>query len=105
MDLVLIYLSCGNEIEASKISKNLLDKKLIACAKKTVIGSSYWWKGSIDNSEEVLLMMETFSDKFEAIEAEVKKIHSYEQIVMVAVPIIKSAKGVSEWVTENTNNV
>ncbi len=103
MDVILIYLSCANDAEALKIANHLLDKKLIACSKRAPISSVYWWKGEKDSADESLLIMETFADKFEAIEEEVKKVHSYSQIVMLAIPVIKSAKGVSEWIDEALN--
>src|SRR6185369_8460711 len=103
MELILIYLSCANDEEALKIANHLLDKKLIACTKRMPVSSVYWWQGNKDSADESLLIMETFADKFDAIEEEVKKIHSYTQIVMLAIPVIKSAKGVAEWVKENIN--
>ena len=41
--------------------------------------------------------MESVEEKFSTIEKEVRKIHSYKTFVLLASPIIKSSKGVKEW--------
>lgn len=97
MKLILIFLTCANRQEADLITHVLLDKKLVVCVKKMPISSSFLWKGSKDHSEEVLLVMDSIEKNFEQIEEEVRKIHSYDVFVLVASPIIKSAKGVVEW--------
>ena len=73
----LIILTCGDDSEAKKIGQYLLEKRLIACAKRMPVSSAYWWKGDILDSNETLLIMETLNKKFSEIEKAVKKIHSY----------------------------
>jgi uncharacterized protein involved in tolerance to divalent cations len=46
----LLFLSCKNTEKVNKISYKLLDEKLIVCAKKTSINSSYLWKNKIKSS-------------------------------------------------------
>jgi uncharacterized protein involved in tolerance to divalent cations len=55
------------------------------------------WKGHQDSAKEVLLFMDSREDLFEEVERVVKKLHSYETFILVALPAIKSSKGVSDW--------
>jgi len=98
MNLILIYLTCANDLEAEKISTHLLNKKLIACSKRMPVKSASWWEGKIESGEEILAIFETTENKFEEIEKEVKKLHSYDLFVMTAIPIVKANKGVEEWI-------
>ena len=98
--MIIAYLTCANEVEAEKISNELLDKKLIACAKKVSIESSFWWDGKKDKSEEILVMFETTEDKFENIEKEVEALHSYETPMLFALPVLKTTKSVEKWLDE-----
>lgn len=97
----LIYTTCKDEEEAEDISSALLDKKLIACAKKFPVSSSFLWKGEMDKSDEIFLIFETFEDKFDEIEEEIKKLHSYETYILFAIPVIKSSKNSEKWLKES----
>lgn len=100
MKMVVLYLTCANDDEADKISQSLLEKKLVVCAKKLPVASSFWWKGKIEKENEILLLLETKEELFDEIEKEVKKLHSYETFVLVSLPITKASKGVEEWMKE-----
>ena len=93
----LLFLTCANKKEASKIAFTLLKKRLIVCAKSLPVSSSSLWKGKIENSREILLIMETDDSLFDRIEAEVRKIHSYETFVLISLPVSKSSKGIENW--------
>ncbi len=101
--MVIYYLACGNKVEARKISEALLKAKLVACIKQSDISSSYWWDNKINHDEEVLLMMESLEDKFDAIEAIVTQLHSYEEYVLTMVPVQKTTPGVLEWINATLN--
>lgn len=88
----LIYLTCADINEASKISSALLEKKLIACAKKIPISSSFLWQNKIDHAEEILLIMESIEENFEKVEEVVSRLHSYDNFVLTATPLTKINK-------------
>jgi len=44
--------------------------------------------------------METKDENFEKIEKEVRKLHSYDIFVLVAIPVSKMSKGVGKWMKE-----
>lgn len=93
----LLFLTCANKEEAENIAKTLLEKKLIACAKLADVKSQFLWKGSLDTAEEVLLIMESHETKFAEVESTIKKLHSYEQFVLIGFPITQTATGVENW--------
>lgn len=97
MKMAIFYLTCANDREADKISDALLEKRLVACAKKLPTSSSFWWKGKIDNAKEVLIMFESVEGNFDKVNAEVKKLHSYETYVLFSTPVSKTTKGVEDW--------
>jgi periplasmic divalent cation tolerance protein len=74
----LVYVTAKDEEEARKIANHLLDKHLIACANMFPIKSLYWWKGTIQDDDEVALIMKTQKRNVESIISHVKAIHSYE---------------------------
>ncbi|CAN5626697.1 hypothetical protein BH23PAT2_BH23PAT2_02640 [soil metagenome] len=102
-DYCQVWLSCADNDEADKISHTLLERHLIACAKRFPVNSSYWWQKKIDNADETLLLMETKESLFDEIEAEVAKLHSYDTFVLYATPLVELSKRAVEWMGEETH--
>ncbi len=99
----LYYLTCRDKIEADTITNALLEKRLVACVKQSKVDSTYRWEDKIENASEVLLMMESTDEMFEAIDNVVKELHSYEEYVLTATVVSKSNQGVTEWIKESLN--
>src|SRR3989344_5163096 len=76
--MTLIYITCKNHMEAEKISRHLLEKRLIACANLHSIRSLYRWQGKIHDENEVVIMAKTLKKNWKKIKEEVKKMHSYD---------------------------
>ncbi len=78
MSFIIIYITTENETEANKIAKHLIEKRLIACTNMFPIKSIYWWKGKIENADEIVLIAKTKKENWQKVKSEVKAIHSYE---------------------------
>ena len=76
--MIIVYITCKNNAEARKISKHLLEKKLIACSNMHKIKSMYWWNGRIDDDSEVVIIAKSTEKNYSAIKKEVKNLHSYK---------------------------
>ncbi len=96
-----LYLTCEDGSQASKIAKALLKDSLIVCAKQIPIESDFVWKGKIEHSKEVLLIMESRLDLFKDVEDKVSKHHSYETFVLEAVPISEVSSAATKWMNGN----
>jgi len=97
MKLILVYIVSANKKEAKTIAKQLLLKKLIACANILPTESLYWWKGKIANEKEVVLVAKTVDVNFKNIKKEVEKIHSYDIPCIVKIPA-EANKNYFDWV-------
>ena len=76
--MTLIYITCKDEKEAVKISKHLLEKRLIACSNMFPIRSIYFWKGKMQDNKEFAIMAKTKEKNYKKIKEEVSKLHSYD---------------------------
>jgi len=76
--MILVYITCKDEKEAVKISKHLLNKKLIACSNMHPIRSMYWWNKRIQDDKEFAVIAKTKEKNYEIIKEEVSKLHSYD---------------------------
>ena len=102
MTYSIVMTACKSRKEAKKISDALLKKKLAACVKTSSVRSSYWWKGRIENSNEVLVSITTAKKNVARIMSAVKKMHSYEVPEIVEVPIRKGDEKYLRWVRDVT---
>ena len=100
MKILILFLTCANQAEANTISHVLLEKRLVACVKMLPVTSQFLWQESVDNANEILLIMDTVDTQFERIEQEIRKVHSYQTFVLTAIEVIKSSAGVLQWVQE-----
>ena len=87
MIMTILYLVCADKKEADKITKVLLEKRLVACAKKLPVSSVFRWKGKINRANEIVLLLETENRLFDRIEAEVRKAHSHKTFVLLSIPV------------------
>lgn len=102
-DFVELVLTCGSWQEAQKITDALLDKKLVACVEQMAIRSKNWWHGKIEDAKEIKLIMKTIAEKFDDIEAEVRKLHSYETFVLEMLPVARLNESAIAWLDETTD--
>ena len=78
MSFIIVYITHANESEATKVTDFLIEHKFAACANIFPIKSAYWWKGDIENNDEFVSIVKTIPENWEALKAEVEKIHPYD---------------------------
>lgn len=97
---VELVLSCGSWQEAQKIADSLLEKKLVACVEFFEMRSKYRWQGELEAANEIKMVMHSAEHLFNTVEAEIKKLHSYETFVLQAIPVSHVSQGASDWLKE-----
>jgi len=100
----VILVTAGSEAEAGKIATALVEEQLAACV--NILGpirSLYRWEGKVADDREWLLLIKTRDERFAAIEARVKALHSYQVPEVIALPIMAGAKGYMRWLRESVS--
>ena len=97
-----IYITCGSVGEARGIAKDLVEKKLAACANILPhIQSCYEDdSGKVDFHDEAVLILKTRKSLFETIRKEMK--HSYNCPCFVYIPLEKADAGFKNWILSQT---
>jgi len=98
--MILILSTFSNKKEARKIGKELLKQKLIACYKLVPVESAYWWKGKIEEANEILMIIKT-NKSFEEVEKSILEHHSYETPEIIAIEPKEVTKKYLKWIKEN----
>ncbi len=100
---LLVMVSCEDDAEAQRIGEKLLKDRLAACVQVIrQADSMFLWppgKNRIDYAEEGLLLIKTLESRWEALEKTVKKLHSYENPEIIALPVAYATKDYLSWMT------
>jgi len=101
---IIVMVTCGSAKEARKIAQALVKERLAACVNilQAPVESIYRWKGNVESAKEYLLVVKTSSRRFAALQAEVRRLHSYEVPEIIALPIAKGLPAYLAWISEST---
>jgi periplasmic divalent cation tolerance protein len=97
-DKIVVLSTCDSEEEAVRLARHLVEHHLAACV-NIVPGarSIYRWKDQIEDANEWVLAIKSRRDLFEALRAEIEKIHSYETPEIIALPIVDGSATYLAW--------
>ena len=102
-DFVVVFVMVGNEEEAIKIARHVVENKLAACTNIVPgIRSIYRWKGEICDDKELLCMIKTKKSLFPKLRDAIKQIHSYEVAEIIALPMVEGIEDYLLWLKEET---
>ncbi len=83
---------------ARTLARAALSTRLIACANLIPeIESHYWWRGKIESSNEILLVLKTQKSKLAALEKLVLAKHPYDTPEFVVLPLSAGNKEYLDW--------
>jgi periplasmic divalent cation tolerance protein len=103
MQYRIVLVTCGSIAEARRIGRNLVEKKLAACANIVPrVESIYRWKGKVERAREVLVVIKTTAKRLRELEREVKRAHSYDVPEFIVLPIIAGSRNYLAWLQEST---
>ena len=103
MSVMLIYVTCASEDEAREIASTVVGERLAAGANILgAIGSFYWWKGAVQEGEEVALILKTKAALVGRLTERIVDLHSYTVPCVVALPINDGNLDYLRWIEGET---
>jgi len=98
MPHIMVFMTTSTKEEADRIVRQLLNRRLIACANTlSLVKSQYWWKDKIEETNELLVVMKTQEKLFNKLAETVRQLHSYEMPEILALPITKGWPPYLKW--------
>lgn len=97
--IIAVLVTCPNRAVARRIGEHVIARRLAACV-NIVPGllSLFRWKGRIERSPEVLLIIKTTAAGFERLRRAVVSVHPYDVPEIIALPIAASHLPYRRWV-------
>lgn len=96
--LIAVYTTVDTLERARAMARELVDRKLAACAQITEIESFYRWDGDVRNDREFRLMLKTTQDHYACVAAAVKALHPYDLPAIFSVEIADASDAYRAWV-------
>jgi periplasmic divalent cation tolerance protein len=91
----------GSSEEAERIATALVERRLAACAQ--IVGSVrsfYRWQGNVERADEWLCRAKTTRSRYDAVEAAIRELHSYDCPEIIATPIVAGSAAYLQWLSE-----
>ncbi|NWR08735.1 CUTA protein, partial [Paradoxornis webbianus] len=98
----IALVTCLNEQIARDIARAIMDKRLAAYVNILPKSSAlYFWKGELEESTEILLLVKTRTSKIGELSNYIRSIHPFEIPDIVSLPIDQGNPLFLRWIGEN----
>ena len=102
-EILLVLTTCGDAETAAKLAQSLVSQQLAACVNEiSGVTSTYRWEGKTERADETMLVIKTTPERYDAVEAQIRAISSYELPEIIAVRPEGGLDAYLEWVSEET---
>lgn len=100
---LLVLTNLPDEATAQALATALVSERLAACVNILApCRSIYRWRGEIESTPEVPLLIKSTTARYPALEAAIRARHPYELPEIVAVPIAHGLPEYLAWVATET---
>ena len=102
MKLLAVYTTVASREAARTIARELVERRLAACAQISEIESYYAWEGAVAHDPEFRVLLKTTEAHYPAVEAAVRALHDYELPAIHAVTLEHAFEPYARWIEEST---
>jgi periplasmic divalent cation tolerance protein len=101
MSEILVLTTADSLDLALRIASALVEQKEAACVNIVPgIRSIYRWEGKVCDDAELLLLIKSSADRFEAVRSRIRQLHTYEVPEVISLPIVAGDPSYLRWLNE-----
>jgi periplasmic divalent cation tolerance protein len=98
----IVVTTTADPEEAARLGRRLIEERLAACATLIpAVQSLYRWQGRVESSTETLLVLKTGPEQLAALEARLRKLHSYQIPEFLVLTIDSASESYLDWLQES----
>ena len=104
-DYVQVLTTVSSPEEAERICDALIEDRLAACVQVAgPVSSIYRWQGAVEREQEWQCLAKTEARLYEEVEAAIRRVHSYEEPEILAIPVLAGSRGYLDWISANLSS-
>jgi periplasmic divalent cation tolerance protein len=104
-DFIQVVTTVGKQDEARRIADALVERRLAGCVHIAgPVESVYRWQGKIETATEWQCWIKTRLEHYEAVEAAIRELHSYEVPEILVLPVIAGSASYLKWLADETTS-
>jgi periplasmic divalent cation tolerance protein len=103
MKPVIIISTYPDKKSISKIAKEFVKNKTVACVNISKISSIYSWNDKIENTSEYLAIFKTITKNKKLLKRKIKDTHPYDIPEIAEIDITSINKSYLNWLIESTD--
>lgn len=98
-EATVVLCTCGDEDEARRIARELVESQLAACVNiLATVESIYRWQGQVEEARETLLFIKTTAERLPELQQRIIHLHSYEMPEIIALPVLAGSDKYLAWI-------
>ncbi|MGH7222889.1 MAG: divalent-cation tolerance protein CutA [Gemmataceae bacterium] len=103
MPALLALSTCPDAETAAHIARTLVEEKLAGCVNcVSGVTSTYRWQEQVHDDAEVLLLIKTTRERFEALRTRLVELHPYNVPELIAFDIADGLPAYLDWLAHET---
>ncbi|KAI5089401.1 protein CutA-like precursor, partial [Silurus meridionalis] len=102
----VLLINCPTEQTARDVARYIMEKRMAACVNILPRTSTmYYWKGEIQDSSEILLLVRTRTSMIPRLTDLIKTVHPYQTPEILSLPIQDGSLSYMKWIDDAVPNV
>jgi periplasmic divalent cation tolerance protein len=103
MSILVAHCSCPDAETAARIARQLVEERLAACVQVIPgVVSTYRWQGTVRTDTEVLLLIKTTRERFDALKSRLPDLHPYDLPELIALGAVDGLDRYLHWIGTET---
>ncbi|HWM91424.1 MAG TPA: divalent-cation tolerance protein CutA [Thermoanaerobaculia bacterium] len=104
MRAIVVVTTVGTEEQAYQIARELVARRQAACVNVLPgVRSIYRWKGKICKDGELLLVVKTLEEEFDAVSETIRELHSYELPEILSFNVSQGEENFLAWIRSSVD--
>lgn len=104
MELIAVTTTVGSAEQARYLARELVQRRLAACAQLSAIESVYVWQGQLQHEGEQRIVFKTTRAAWPALQTALAELHPYALPQIVATPLAPVSEAYARWVGEQVDS-
>ena len=98
----MVLTTVGDEAAARALISGLVQDRVVACGTMVGATSIFRWEGSTKDEQEVLVLLKTQRERWNDLEAAIKRRHPYQVPELLGLPVEVGLAAYLDWVNQET---